>query len=56
MRLSELASSWAASCTATVSVEIARVAPIESAGPGDLTFVANPALPALPRRLLGRRR
>ena len=42
MRLSELAALLGCELHGDGGVEIARVAPIESAGPGDLTFVANP--------------
>ena len=42
MRLSELASVLGCELHGDGEVEIARVAPIESAAAGDLTFVANP--------------
>jgi UDP-3-O-[3-hydroxymyristoyl] glucosamine N-acyltransferase len=42
MRLSDLAALLGCELHGDGGVEIARVAPIESAGPGELTFVANP--------------
>ncbi len=42
MRLSELASQLGCELRGDGTVEIARVAPIESAGAGELTFIANP--------------
>ena len=42
MRLSELAVLLDCELRGDGDIEITRVAPIESAGPGDLTFVANP--------------
>lgn len=42
MKLSELAARLGASVRGDGSVEIARVAGIDEAGPGDLTFVSNP--------------
>jgi UDP-3-O-[3-hydroxymyristoyl] glucosamine N-acyltransferase len=42
MQLAELAALLGCELRGDGSVEIKRAAPIESAGPGDLTFVANP--------------
>lgn len=42
MRLSELARKVGATVDGDESLEISGLAPIETAGPGDLTFVANP--------------
>src|SRR5512143_4048831 len=42
MRLSDLAALLGCELHGDGGVEITRVAPIESAGAGDLTFVANP--------------
>lgn len=42
MRLSDLAAVLGCELHGDGGVEITRVAPIEGAGPGDLTFVANP--------------
>src|SRR5512143_1031121 len=42
MRLSDLAARLGCELHGDGGVEITRVAPIESAGAGDLTFVANP--------------
>jgi UDP-3-O-[3-hydroxymyristoyl] glucosamine N-acyltransferase len=42
MQLAELAALLGCDLRGDGSVEITRAAPIESAGPGDLTFVANP--------------
>jgi UDP-3-O-[3-hydroxymyristoyl] glucosamine N-acyltransferase len=42
MRLGDLAARLGCELHGDGGVEIGRVAPIESAGPGDLTFVANP--------------
>lgn len=42
MRLADLAARLGCELRGDGAVEITRVAPIESAGPGDLTFVANP--------------
>lgn len=42
MKLAELATRLGCELRGEGNIEIVRVAPIESAGPGDLTFVANP--------------
>jgi UDP-3-O-[3-hydroxymyristoyl] glucosamine N-acyltransferase len=42
MRLAELAAALACELRGDGGIEITRAAPIESAGPGDITFVANP--------------
>ncbi|HEU4636639.1 MAG TPA: LpxD N-terminal domain-containing protein, partial [Edaphobacter sp.] len=49
MKLAELAQHLGATLTGDPSVNVTGVASIETAGPGDLTFVANPKYASLAR-------